>query len=132
MTKFLPLFSFLVASVSGQDCGNSPPSSVGLVSDVRIGEASGLGASRIHEDVLYTHNDSGDSPRIFALALDGEVVAEIEMEDAEAVDFEDMAVGPGPEPDVSYVYVADMGNNFGERMSLQVYRFPEPHWDDEE
>ena len=35
-----------------------------------LNELSGLAASRIHEGVLWAHNDSGDSARIFAVVPD--------------------------------------------------------------
>lgn len=39
----------------------------GTVTSNLITEASGICASRTHQDVLYTHNDSGDTHRIFAI-----------------------------------------------------------------
>ena len=39
----------------------------GTVTSSQITEASGICASRTHKDVLYTHNDSGDTHRIFAI-----------------------------------------------------------------
>ena len=69
--------------------------------DGRIHEASGLAASRRHAGVVYTHNDSGDGPRVFALsAADGALLGEYEVRGrpgaaaVEAHDWEDMAVGP--------------------------------------
>ena len=39
-------------------------------------EASGLAASRRHAAVLYSHNDSGDGPHLYALnATDGSLLA---------------------------------------------------------
>ena len=39
--------------------------------DPRIVEASGLAVSRRHPGVLWTHNDSGDPARLFAVGADG-------------------------------------------------------------
>ncbi len=44
------------------------------MSSPSIDESSGLSASRAHRGVLYTHNDSGDSARVFAVREDGTLV----------------------------------------------------------
>src|SRR5690606_20653452 len=41
-------------------------------------------------------------------------------------DWEDIAVGPGPEPDKNYVYVADIGDNHERYATKYIYRFEEP------
>jgi hypothetical protein len=41
-------------------------------------------------------------------------------------DWEDIAVGPGPVPGKSYVYVGDIGDNNSQNPSVLIYRFPEP------
>ena len=43
----------------------------GFVSNLSIREASGVAASRRYGNVLWTHNDYGDSNRIFAIATNG-------------------------------------------------------------
>lgn len=40
-----------------------------------ISESSGLVASRTHDGVFWTHNDSGDAPRIFAIDRSGALLA---------------------------------------------------------
>ena len=71
-------------------------------------EASGLAASRRHAAVLYSHNDSGDGPHLYALnATDGSLLAVYRVTRegdgpaanrtaVDARDWEDMAVGPCP------------------------------------
>lgn len=41
-------------------------------------------------------------------------------------DWEDMAIGFGPEDGQKYIYMADIGDNFGNRKEYQIYRFKEP------
>ena len=41
-------------------------------------------------------------------------------------DVEDIAIGPGPEEGVDYLYVSDTGNNDRDRIVMQVYRVREP------
>ena len=99
----------------------------GSVASARLIEISGLAASRTHEGVLWAHNDSGDSPRIFALAADGRHLAFFRLTGVEAFDWEDMAIGPGPDPSIDYLYLADIGDNAATRPQVDIYRIPEPN-----
>ena len=45
---------------------------------------------------------------------------------AQARDWEDMSAGPGPQPNKSYLYVGDIGDNNEKRSEVVVYRFLEP------
>lgn len=98
----------------------------GLVACDALKEASGLAASRSNPGVLWAHNDSGDKPRVFALGAHGEHLGIYTLLGAEAVDWEDMAVGPGPQKGREYLYVADIGDNLAHRETKTVYRLPEP------
>jgi len=99
---------------------------LGEVEDGAIDEASGLAASRINPDILYTHNDHGQQNRFFAMRTDGSEVGMFFLEGIALEDTEDIAVGAGPDPSISYIYLADIGNNDYNRINLQIYRFPEP------
>jgi len=88
-------------------------------------ELSGLVLSRSQKGVLWTHNDSGDRPRVLAVAPDGRALAEIAVEGAENVDWEDIALGPGPKGGDA-LYVGDIGDNEAQRSSVVVYRIDEP------
>ena len=95
-----------------------------LSSDVR--EASGLAASRRNTGVLWTHDDSDGGFEVFAISETGVLLGTYSLGSGIAIDFEDIAVGPGPAPGVHYVYVGDIGDNKSQRSSVYVYRFPEP------
>ena len=43
-----------------------------------------------------------------------------------STDWEDIAVGPGPDGDGDFLYVGDIGDNGAERRSVTVYRVAEP------
>ena len=86
-----------------------------------IRESSGLVASRQYPGIFWTHNDSGDIPRIFAITAEGGLVAEFRVEGALHRDWEDIAADPD-----GNLYVGDFGNNFNDRRDLRVYRIPEP------
>jgi len=87
-------------------------------------ELSGLAASRVHPGLLYTHNDSGDSARFFAITQQATVAAEIHLSGATAIDWEDISVGPCPAG--SCVYVGDTGDNKADRTQYMIYRVTEP------
>lgn len=98
----------------------SPPSSV--FSSSEINESSGIIKSRLYPDLFWTHNDSGDTPRIFAIHGDGQLVAEVNVKGAENLDWEDIAAGePGQ------IYICDIGNNGRARDDLVIYQIPEPN-----
>lgn len=103
-----------------------PPQSAGTVTAAAINEASGLVASRKQSDVLWLHNDSGDSARVFAIDTTGQLLGIFKLQGAAAQDWEDMALGPGPLPGVDYLYLADIGDNAEARASIAIYRVAEP------
>jgi hypothetical protein len=91
-----------------------------------IDEASGLAASALHPGVLYTHNDSGDLPRFFALDLAGRDLGSYLVAGALALDWEDMARGPCAGGSGSCLYFGDIGDNLRIRPTGSVYRVAEP------
>jgi hypothetical protein len=98
----------------------------GRLSATELDEISGLAVSRNNPRVLWMHNDSGDSARIFAVRDDGTYLGSFALEGALAIDWEDLATGPGREPGTTALYVADIGNNELERLQVIVYRVTEP------
>jgi hypothetical protein len=98
----------------------------GKIEDRAVTEASGLAASRQNPGVLWTHNDSGDRARLFAMATDGRELGSYSVKKAKAIDWEDLALGPGPEPGKWYLYVGDIGGNHKARKKVVVYRTLEP------
>jgi len=104
--------------------GYQAPRQVGRVSDVEIGESSGLVASRTMPGFFWTHNDSGDSPRLFLLDGKGKTAAAFRVNDTEAVDWEDISHFRHKGKD--HLLVADVGNNARRRSQVQLYLIEEP------
>ncbi len=102
------------------------PEIMGTVESDLINEASGLATSRKNSGVIWTHNDSGDSPRIFAMNLNGDHLGIFNLLNADNYDWEDMAAGPGPVEGEQYLYAGDIGDNHKVRSSIFVYRLMEP------
>ncbi len=96
----------------------------GAVFDPALTEISGMAASRSQPGVLWIHNDSGDEPVVYAVAADGTVLGSHRLAGADAVDWEDIAIGPGSDSDD--LYVGDIGDNTGSRDHVVVYRVAEP------
>src|SRR3954451_10421792 len=102
-------------------CGALRVHTTGRVAADGATELSGLVASPAQRGVLWTHNDSGDAPRLFALRSDGSAIATVAVRGAQAVDWEDLAAGPD-----GSLLVGDIGDNDAARDSVTVYRVPEP------
>lgn len=80
--------------------------------------------------MLWTHNDSGDGPFVYCIDLQASTCGVWEVAGASARDWEDMAGGPGPDPNLTYLYLGDIGDNARGRDDITVYRAPEPEVDE--
>jgi hypothetical protein len=89
-------------------------------------EISGMVASRNNSGVLWMHNDSGDSARIFAANTAGQYLGTYTVPSGVNTDWEDIAIGPGPVAGVDYLYIGDIGDNDENRATIDIYRVPEP------
>lgn len=102
------------------------PVLLGELGDPAIQESSGLAASRRNADLFWTHNDSGDGPNIYCLDRQAARCGTWTVAGAEAIDWEDMAAGPGPAAGEQYLYLGDIGDNARARSDIVVYRVVEP------
>jgi hypothetical protein len=101
-------------------CGALRVRTLGKVASPEATELSGLVASAAQPGVLWTHNDSGDRARVFAVKADGSVVADLDVPGAQAVDWEDIALARGK------LWLGDIGDNAEARDGIDVYVVPEP------
>jgi len=106
--------------------GTLVESTTGTVALDAIGELSGLVASRRNGGVWWGVNDSGNPNALYAIGDDGRDLGTFTLTGATNVDWEDVAIGPGPVAGLDYLYVADTGNNAGRRSVVDIYRVPEP------
>lgn len=97
----------------------------------QIDESSGLVRSRFHPNTYWTHNDSGDKARIFAVTRDGQPIQPewnegnykgLKVGDAVNIDWEDIAAD-----EEGNLYIAACGNNSNTRKDLAVYKLREPN-----
>jgi len=96
------------------------------LADPVLTEVSGVVASRAHPPVLWVHNDSGGEPTVYAISPTGAPLGAYPIAGASAIDWEDIAIGPGPKRGTSYLYLGDIGDNTSSRKSIVVYRVAEP------
>ena len=81
-----------------------------------VKETSGL---FFHNGRLWTHNDSGGKPILYALdTTTFEVVQKVTLSNVKNNDWEDVS------SDGENVFVGDFGNNKGNRKNLRIYSFP--------
>jgi hypothetical protein len=97
----------------------------GRITDPGATELSGLVRSRLQRHLLWSHNDSGAAPELYGLRTDGRVAARPRVTGAQAVDWEDIAAGPG-RGGRPLLYIGDIGDNAATRRSIDVYRVAEP------
>ncbi|WP_026951455.1 membrane protein [Algoriphagus mannitolivorans] len=98
---------------------------VGQISNKDLDEISGLAFSRTHPNLIYVHTDSGGEPAVYLLDSLGQEIGKISLMGAANRDWEDIAVGPGPNGK-SFVFVGEIGDNAGIHPEICIYRFPEP------
>lgn len=115
------LFSFLLSSGIGiQESGAASLTSNSQVLQIAefeyiLNESSGLA---FHDGFFWTINDSGNSNVIFKISKSGKKIHEVEISNAENIDWESLA------QDEHYLYVADTGNNLNRRSSFTIYKIP--------
>jgi hypothetical protein len=95
------------------------------LADPRIVESSGLALSRRHPGVVWTHNDSGDQARLFAVGSDGRTRAVLTLAGVEARDWEAVAAGRD-DRDRPALFAGDIGDNNGVWPEVAIYRVTEP------
>ena len=102
-----------------------PPVLVGTVRSNDITESSGIVASRCQNNLLWTHNDSGDGPYIYALDPAGNNLGMWKIPNVTNIDWEDIAEFKDPSG-ACFIYIGEIGDNNTQRVEHDVYRIHEP------
>jgi len=89
-------------------------------------ELSGLAASYENPSLLWAVADSGNPAVVWGVDEDSGRVVVAATLPVDNVDWEDVAVGPCPDLSGPCVFVADTGDNDGDRDAVVVHAFPEP------
>jgi hypothetical protein len=97
---------------------------LGYVRSERASEISGLAVSPRTPGLLWSINDSGDGPFLYALGEDGSDRGTVRVRGAQNIDWEDLAAF---ELDgKSYLLIADVGDNLSWRPAVTLYVVEEP------
>ena len=97
----------------------------GMLTNPLLEEVSGLVVSHRYPNRLYIHTDSGGEAVVYVLDTLGNELGKISLEGLTNRDWEDIAVGPGPNGSF-YIYVAEIGDNEAKYDQIYLYRFAEP------
>lgn len=98
---------------------------VGRVGDSGLIEASGIVASRRNPGMLYAHND-GPETGLVMLDSQARYLGRLTLSGVNSVDWEDIAIGPGPIAGENYIYIGDTGDNLENRSTSKIFRVREP------
>jgi hypothetical protein len=93
-----------------------------MITDARMHELSGLAYSRDFSDAMYAHVDSGGVNIVWMIRESAAIRAELTMTGEAMSDWEDAAYNPAD----GRIYIADMGDNAGNRGNKDIFAFPEP------
>lgn len=104
----------------------SDAATTGTIALAAIDEVSGVAASRLHDGVLYVHDDSGETARFFAIDRAGASRGVFTIEGGAAVDWEDMAAAPCGDGAPGCLILADTGDNGAVRERVSILRVREP------
>jgi hypothetical protein len=86
-------------------------------------ESSGLALGRERPGLLWTHNDRGNEPELYAVDAEGRLEQTVRLP-GPAIDWEDIEIAACPGG--SCLYVGDIGDNDSLRDHITIYRLPEP------
>ena len=134
--SFGPLWLAILGSTFAMSCTREPGTEgKPLVPEVHertgylpssLRESSGVAVSRRQEGVLWSHNDSDNENRLYAINLQGVELATFRVKNAENRDWDDIAIGPCPRQNGDCLYIADTGDNLHRRETVSIYVIPEP------
>ena len=133
MKRIIPVLAILISCSKSNPPYNPPVSGEPFTKDPEtfvltrpLSEASGIADSKTFQDHLWVIEDSGNPARLFILKHDGFVTDSFMLAGATNRDWEEVAVGRGPDDALSYLYVGDIGDNNNAYSSYTIYRMPEP------
>jgi hypothetical protein len=128
-------FSLLIMLLTGCNVSSwndqifDPGKVVGINKNKKLEEASGLVASARYPGHFWTHNDSGHPADVFLLDSAAHTRMVFHFPKISNRDWEDIALGPGPDEHQHYIYVGDIGDNLARYPYKYIYRTPEPSID---
>ncbi len=94
------------------------------ITDSALSEISGMAASSHSQKRYWLINDSGNRPRIYQVNKKGKLTGQITVAGVRNTDWEDLSRFSFKHK--SYLLIADVGDNFGDRKYVQLHWINEP------
>ncbi len=110
----LILLGLLIEPGSAQEV--RPATEPVILQSSELNESSGV--AQVGE-LLWTHNDSGDLPRLFAFSSDGTLRGQFHVQGAKSIDWEDICAFS--RDGKHYLAVGDVGDNSARRPNVFLY-----------
>ncbi len=104
--------------------GWSEPVTVGHLGAADLTESSGFAPSHRAASLLWSHNDSGGEPVVYALGADGSERGRVRIAGASNYDWEDIV--SFTLDGQAYLLIADTGDNGAVRTDCRLYVIAEP------
>ena len=124
-TIALNIVIICLSSVSySQIINYAPVQELARIKDAALNEISGVASSYNTPETFWVHNDSGDTPRIFLVDKAGNTLTQGTITNASANDWEDIA--SFQLNGISYLIIADIGDNASSRPQCSLYIIEEP------
>ncbi len=100
----------------------------------QLESSSGLVTGRSNPGIVYicqgqgfrSHHPQSHPAELYVYDKKAVYQGKIIVEGSDNVNWQDLAIGPGPVEGVNYIYIGDIGDKDTSRPSLTIYRIPEP------
>ena len=131
--KIISQFVLCIVCLSAYSISHAKPSIVVknplkqqrfVIENQEITESSGLACSTRNKKILWTHNDSGHMPIIYALNNHGRDLGSYFIDGVESIDWEDMDAFEYQGR--HYLLIADTGDNFRVLWEHRIFIVDEP------
>jgi hypothetical protein len=126
LTLNTPQPTFVSSFIISADTVFTGPVRIDELENKNVDEPSGLVFSHLHEGIIYTHNDSGGKAIVYITDTLGRHRGFIKLKEVWNRDWEDIAIGPGPDAGQPYIYIGEIGDNRQKYKSIRLFRFKEP------
>ncbi|MBL7771174.1 MAG: hypothetical protein JNK20_19530 [Flavipsychrobacter sp.] len=90
------------------------------------GEVSGIADSYVQPGSIWMIQDSHNGNELLRVNHSGELQDAVALPGAENRDWEDLAIGTGPDAAFNYLYIAETGDNARQHSEYAIYRMEEP------
>lgn len=110
-------FLSVLIAIAGVSCNESEPSAEVLFDLPKTIKESSAVQTMAGSDWIWTLQDQGNQPELYAMDNDGKLVHTILIDNVDNNDWEDLTSDPK-----GNLYIGDFGNNDNDRKNLAIYK----------